>query len=214
MHALLRVALLFALVGSAAAETTTAQGHEPAWTAQIAERRFDFQAQDGTRFALDIDARPGPTPLQLGLQVRGEPLLLRVEAQICHDLKTGRPFPWRISVTLSGRVFHGCGGEPAWLLQGRDWTLGEALRTLRFEADSRFQAELACNRLAGRYEANAQGLSLSPGPMTRRACWSDALNAAESRLLEQLPRVWAFDLDAQGRLQLRLTDGSTLSLQP
>jgi uncharacterized membrane protein len=203
---LIATALLLAL--------TTAQGHEPAWRAQIDEKRFDFQAADGTRFALDVDVRPGAAPLQLGLQVRGEPLLLRVDQQLCHDLKSGRPFPWRVSVTLSGRVFHGCGGEPAWLLQGPSWKMGETIRSLSFQADGQFQAQLACNRLSGRYVADAQGLSLTPGPMTRMACWNDAANAAEARLLAQWPRVWAFDLAADGTLQLRLTDGDSLTLQP
>lgn len=204
---MIATALLLALA-------TTAQGHEPAWQAQIGEKRFDFQAADGTRFALDVDVRPGATPLQLGLQVRGEPLLLRVDAQVCHDLKSGRPFPWRVSVTLSGRVFHGCGGEPAWLLQGPTWKMGDTIRSLSFQADGRFQAQLACNRLSGRYVADAQGLTLTPGPMTRMACWSDEANAAEARVLAQLARVWAFDLLPSGELAIRLTDGGPLTLQP
>jgi uncharacterized membrane protein len=202
------------IVAALALALTTAQGHDPAWSAQIDEKRFDFLAVDGTRFALDVDARPGASPLQLGLQVRGEPLLLRVDAQPCHDLKTGRPFPWRVSVTFAGRVFHGCGGEPGWLLQGRDWSMGEAMPRLRFEADGRFSAQLACNTLAGRWRADAQGLSLQPGPMTRRACWSNEANLLEQRTLEQLGRVWAFELGEAGALRLRLTDGSALSLQP
>ncbi|MBP8145561.1 MAG: META domain-containing protein [Inhella sp.] len=210
--------LLIALLGSAQAQTTaqtTAQGHEPSWQAQLGERRFDFQAADGTRFALDVDARPKPgaAPLQLGLQWQGEPLLLRSEAALCHDLKSGHPYPWRISVTLAGRVFHGCGGEPAALLQASAWQAGDAVRELRFEGDGRFSAQLACNRLQGRYRIEAGALSLMPGPMTRRACWGDGPQAAENRVLEQLQRVWAFDLDAQGRLQLRQTDGALLTLE-
>lgn len=209
-HALL---LALALCGAAKAQTlATAQGHEPAWSAQFGDKRFDFQSADGTRFALDIEARPGDTPLQLGLQVRGEPLLLRTERRLCHDLKSGQPFPWQVSVTLSGRVYHGCGGDPALLLQGREWS-GDGLRPLRFEAGGRFTAQLQCNRLQGSYRADASGLVLSPGPMTRRACADEAGNAAEQQTLGQLSRIWGFDFDAQGRLRLRLTDGAALTLQ-
>jgi heat shock protein HslJ len=87
------------------------------------------------------------------------------------------------------------------------------VRELRFEGDGRFSAQLACNRLQGRYRIEAGALSLMPGPMTRRACWGDGPQAAENRVLEQLQRVWAFDLDAQGRLQLRQTDGALLTLE-
>lgn len=213
--------LLLAATSAAAAQPervadATAQGHEPAWQAQFGAQRFDFQAADGTRFALDLDARPKPgaAPLQLGLQWKGEPLLLRSEAALCHDLRSGHPYPWRLSITLAGRVYHGCGGDPAWLLQGAGWQGGERLRTLRFESDGRFSAELACNRLQGRYRLEAGALSLLPGPLTRRACWGEQANAVEAELLAQLPRVWGFDLDAQGRLSLRLTDGGTLNLDP
>lgn len=195
-----------------AATQATAQGHEPTWSAQFGDKRFDFQAADGTRFALDVEARPGDSPLQLGLQVRGEPMLLRTERRLCHDLKSGQPFPWQVSVTLSGRVYHGCGGDPALLLQGRNW-IGAGLRSLQFEVGGRFNAQLACNRLQGSYRADAHGLSLSLGPMTRRACAEEAGNAAEDQSLAQLARVWAFDLDPQGRLRLRLTDGAALVLE-
>ncbi|MBN8503628.1 MAG: META domain-containing protein [Burkholderiales bacterium] len=202
-----------ALLGSAQAQTlATAQGHEPAWSAQFGDKRFDFQAADGTRFALDVEARPGGSPLQVGLQVRGEPLLLQTERRLCHDLKSGQPFPWQVSVTMSGRVYHGCGGDPALLLQGRSWS-GDGLRSLQFEAGGRYSAQLACNRLQGSYRADVNGLSLGQGPMTRRACADEAGNAAEDRTLAQLARVWAFDLDAQGRLRLRLTDGAALVLE-
>lgn len=205
--------LSLALLGSAQAQTlATAQGHEPAWSAQFGDKRFDFQATDGTRFALDVEARPGDAPLHLGLQVRGEPLLLRTERRLCHDLKSGQPFPWQVSVTLSGRVYHGCGGDPALLLQGLEWR-GDGLRQLQFDAAGRFTAQLACNRLQGRYRADASGLALSAGSMTRRACADEAGNAAEQQTLDQLARVWGFDFDAQGRLRLRLTDGAALTLQ-
>ncbi len=196
-----------------AAGAQTALGHEPGWRATLAERRFDFQADDGTRFALDVEARPQPgAPVQLGLQWRGEPLLLRSEAALCHDLKSGLPYPWRISVTLAGRVYLGCGGEPARLLQG-SWRVPGSEQRLRFEADGRFSGQTGCNQLSGGYQAGAEGLSLSPGPMTRKACWAAAQGEAETRFVALLPRVLRFDIEADGSLLLRSLDGETLRLR-
>lgn len=197
------------------AASTKAFGHEPGWRAQLGAQQLDFQADDGTRFALDVDVRPkaGAAPLQLGLQVRGEPLLLRTEQALCHDTRSGLPYPWRVSLTLAGRVYLGCGGEPAALLQGEAWQVqDEGGQTLRFEADGSFQAQTGCNLLRGRYVADDSGLTLKTGPMTRRACWGEAATQAEERLLELLPQVLRFDIDAQGRLLLRRLDGSQLRL--
>lgn len=192
------------------ATAQTAVGHEPGWRAQLDAARFDFQADDGTRFALDVDARPRPgAPVQLGLQLKGEPLLLRTEAALCHDLRTGLPYPWRLSVTLSGRVYLGCGGDPASLLRG-EWRQGE--QSLRFEANGEFSAQTGCNQLRGRYVADAQGLQLSPGPMTRRACWGASQAEAENRFIALLPQVLRFDIADDGALQLRSLDGSVLRL--
>lgn len=207
------VRLLAALATSllpAVAGAQTALGHEPGWQAQLAAGRFDFRADDGTRFALDVEARPqAGKPVQIGLQVRGEPLLLRSEAALCHDLRSGLPYPWRLSVTLAGRVYLGCGGEPASLLLG-DWRLGE--QSLRFEADGQFGAQTGCNQLRGGYRADAQGLSLSPGPMTLRACWGKVQAEAEDRFVALLPRVLRFDIAADGALLLRGLDGESLRL--
>lgn len=198
------------LLAPLAAQAQTALGHEPGWRAQLDKARFDFQADDGTRFALDVDARPKPgVPVQLGLQLKGEPLLLRSEAALCHDLKSGLPFPWRLSVTLSGRVYLGCGGDPASLLAG-EWRSGE--QSLRFEADGQFSAQTGCNQLRGRYRADAQGLQLSPGPMTRRACWGASQAEAENRFVALLPQVLRFDIAADGALQLRSLSGESLTL--
>jgi len=208
--------LLLALVAALAtpAQAASAFGHEPGWRAELGAKQLDFRADDGTRFALDIDARPQPgSPLQLGLQVRGEPLLLRTEVALCHDARTGQPFPWRISLTLSGKTYLGCGGEPALLLQGGDWRVLDSAveQRLRFEADGRFSARLGCNRLSGSYRADADGFALSPGPMTRMACWG-ASDAAEARLLALLPQLLRFDIEADGVLRLRTLDGSSLRL--
>lgn len=193
-----------------AATAQNAVGHDPGWRAQLDTARFDFQADDGTRFALDVDARPQPgAPVQLGLQLKGEPLLLRTEVALCHDLRTSLPFPWRVSVTLSGRVYLGCGGDPTSLLRG-EWRQGE--QSLRFEANGEFSAQTGCNQLRGRYRADADGLQLSPGPMTRRACWGASQAEAENRFVALLPLVLRFDLAPDGALQLRSLDGSVLRL--
>lgn len=217
-----RAGLLLALLlaGPVLAQSpSTAFGHEPGWRAQLGERQLDFQADDGKRFALDVDARPKPgAPLQLGLQVQGEPLLLRAEVALCHDTRSGLPYPWRLSLTLAGRVYLGCGGHPALLLQGEAWRLknesgqDESGQTLRFDTDGSFHAQTGCNLLRGRYTADDSGLTLKTGPMTRRACWGAAATQAEERLLAALPQVLRFDIDEQGRLLLRSLDGSQLRL--
>lgn len=201
---------LIAMLTAMPAGAQTALGHEPGWQAQMAADRFDFRADDGSHFALDIDARPqAGQPVQLGLQVKGDPLLLRSEIALCHDLKSGLPYPWRVSVTWAGRVFLGCGGDPASLLLG-EWRQGA--QSLRFEADGQFSGQTGCNLLRGRYRADAQGLALSPGPMTRRACLDPAQAAAEQRFVALLPKLLRFDIANDGALLLRGLDGDSLRL--
>lgn len=181
----------------------------------MAERQFDFRADDGSRFALDLDVRPQPgRPVQRGLQWQGEPLLLRTEVAVCHDLKSGLPFPWRVSITLAGKVFHGCGGDPATLLHGADWVpLDAPLLRVRFEPDGVLRVQAPCTQAHARYRADTLGLTVEALDAKRVACWGATDAAGEAQWLAQLPGVLRFSLDELGTgLALRLLDGRTLRL--
>jgi heat shock protein HslJ len=197
-------------------------GHDPSWRASIGIKRLEFEAAQGPRFVLDTGFDAGlRQPVQLGLQWQGQPVLLRAEPQLCHDSRSGSPYPWRVSFTVGGQVFLGCGGEPAQLLQGTAWVLdtladrpapGAGRAKLLFEPGGALSGHLVCNRLQGRYSADAQGLALTARAATRRACVPESDFMAERELLTLLPTLLRFDLDDQGRLLLRALDGRVLRL--
>lgn len=56
--------------------------------------------------------------------------------------------------------------------------------------DSRnFVASTGCNTVTGSYQARAGSLTFTPGPMTKRACESDALTAQEDAMVLNLQEV-------------------------
>lgn len=111
---------------------------------------------------------------------------------------------------------------PQQLEAGRSWTLAGAsdgsLQSVAEAAgifievqDARLVGYAGCNRFSApltRGEGTA--IQLGAAVATKRACVSDALNAAEQRFLETLTAVRRFELSEQG-LSLSTADGASLS---
>ena len=201
----------------------TAQGHQPAWTLRLEGETIHFQAADGLRFSATSLFLPdaGASSATLGLEVQGQPALLSGERRLCRDAANQLPYPWQVSVTYRGRVYLGCGGQPASLLMGTAWQV-DALdgaadfapgqSQLHFEAEGRLSGQGPCNRLQGRYQVDAGGLSLSALRATERACADPALQALDQALLNFLPQVARHELDERGDLLLRSAEGRRLRL--
>lgn len=201
-----------------------AQGHQPRWTLRLqGQDEILFEAEDGLRFRTQVlftpDASPGAAAL--GIEVQGHPALLAAERRLCRDALSAQPHPWQVSVSYRGRVYLGCGGRPAALLEGRPWrvealdgapALGAGLSSLQFDPAGQASAQTPCNRVMLRYDTRDGGLSLGLPAQTRQACADPQLQAQEAALLSFLPLVARFELAPDGALLLRAADGRRLRL--
>ncbi len=187
------------------------------------DETIEFLAADGLRFKATSlflpDASAGAATL--GLEVQGHPALLNGERRLCRDAVNQLPYPWQVSITYRGRVYLGCGGQPATLLMGAAWQV-DALdgaadfapgqSQLRFEAEGLLSGHGPCNRLQGQYRMGVDGLSLGGLRVTERACADAGLQALDQALLNFLPQVARHELDERGDLVLRSADGRRLRL--
>ncbi len=75
--------------------------------------------------------------------------------------------------------------------------------TMAFAADGTFTGNTGCNVLDGTYTTSGDALTVTPGPMTERACVEPAGQAQEAALVTGLPLVATFAIEGE---QLNLTD--------
>ncbi|MCU0311798.1 MAG: META domain-containing protein [Acidimicrobiales bacterium] len=84
-----------------------------------------------------------------------------------------------------------------------------AAATMKFVDDGSFSATTGCNVLGGSYTTSGDELTITPGPMTLRACADPAPEAQEAALVAGLPLVTAFAVTGE-QLELRDADGAAL----
>lgn len=185
-----------------------ARGNEPAWVLDLADARLTFRAP-GVRVEA---ARPAPED---GAEARryvvdGPGLVVTLADRRCADTMSGMPHPHTVEVRHGGRVYRGCGGDPATLLRGEAWTVeaidGDGLTerpraTLAFGADGRIAGTASCNSYTAAYLLTGESLSVRGAAATRRAC-APALMAQERRFLAALEAVRRFELGPGGTLRL------------
>lgn len=196
-----------------------ASGNEPFWAVEYdgwsvslsepgqAVRRFDIEGQERNANGWRLQTLAGEEFLRLDI----------VEA-VCTDTMSGMPRPYTVGLTMDNQIRHGCGGEPARLLQGVRWnmlSLGEdKLATpawVEFLPDGRLTGSNGCNRLMGSYTLSGEGMRVSQLGSTRMACAVDIMRQA-SQVDDYLSSVRRFSFDAQGALIL-FTELGELKLQ-
>lgn len=79
--------------------------------------------------------------------------------------------------------------------------------TLQFLSDGRLAGSAGCNRLIGSYEVKGNQLKVQPAGSTMMAC-PPALMTQERKLLDLLPALRQFQLDATGTLILQIEGGA------
>jgi len=91
-----------------------AVGNEPGWSLEVqSDRHLLFVSEPGMRRVV------APDP---GVQVEGDTrryhaltesadLQVEIVAELCADTLSGESFPARVTVTLSGEMFYGCGRD-------------------------------------------------------------------------------------------------------
>jgi heat shock protein HslJ len=192
-----------------------ASGNEPFWAL----------AYDGWQVTLSEPGRPDQV---LNAQItnstsHGQTLsategAVAITAQVndalCVDTMTGMPYPQQVTLRTAGGTQHGCGGDPARLLQGVRWQITQIgsqavpagiTASLVFLPDGRLAGSTGCNRVSGSYQLSGEGLAISGLAGTRMACADNAM-AIESRLNAVLPAVRGFAIESGNHLVLETSD--------
>jgi heat shock protein HslJ len=197
-----------------------ATGNEPSWRLDIGSTEMTLL----TNFGQDRLVAATPTAQVSGVTTRyvartkqGE-LTATIVKQLCVDTMSGMPHPQSVTVVVGGKTLTGCGGEPASLLQGVEWTVTEigaapliagSKVTLDFAPDGRVSGHASCNNFTGAYTLSGEGLAISKVAGTRMMC-DTALMDQERRFLESLGGVRNFSFAADGALLLNTGDGRTI----
>jgi heat shock protein HslJ/uncharacterized lipoprotein YbaY len=195
-----------------------AGGNEPGWQLEMGTRTVFATADGATRVdeltpAADSKGTTRRYAVTPALQVT-------IADRLCVDTMSGMPYPNTVTVVLNGRELHGCGGDPATLLQGGEWIVEDIAgagivdgshATLNFGADGELAGSGSCNRYSGSYALTGEVLSVSSKTaMTMMAC-VPALMEQESRFMQLLSQVRRFSLDANGALILESDGAGTIT---
>ena len=200
--------------------TYVARGNEPFWQAQANAKEVRWSTVD--HVAADVFTDPTRTAREDGFDLaatrEGSRFALSATAALCNDSMTGMPYPHSVVVTVDGREFTGCGGNPIDVLTPNAWTVasigGAATSgrppTLQFGDDGRAGGFAGCNRWTAPVSVSGEGLSLGVAAATLMACADDAASKQESEFLAALGRVTRFDIDPQGDLLLKAGDETVM----
>ncbi len=199
----------------------TAGGNEPGWHVTVGAQQIEIVADYGdlTRDAPrpDVQVTPGAYAFDMP-EIAAR---LTLHDRLCHDDATGMPHPHEATLMLEDRELRGCGGSPASLLTGAEWTItqvggrettGDTMPAIGFDEAGRIAGHTGCNRFFGGYNLTGEGLTLGQMGATMMAC-PDDLMVQERRVLEALEQVHRFDVTGEGALQLIGGPEGTLLLQ-
>jgi heat shock protein HslJ len=203
----------------AASSVWRATGNEPSWSLTRSARTLTLEMDMGkTRLTVPTPKEtPGKGSTRWYAMAQGKPLVITATQEICLDTMTGMPRPEQVTVAYAGRTLKGCGGDPASLLQGREWTVASlagrptlpAPRITMTFAEGRVAGMGSCNRYGAGYTLTSEGLSFSKGMSTMMAC-EPALMEQERTFLELLEKVRRFTIGKDGSLVLLADDGSSI----
>ena len=189
--------------------TWRATGNEPSWAlsrsgdAMLLE--LDF-GQRKLRFTVPTPEKSGTDSLTYSVSVEGMKLTWTVREALCIDTMSGMPRPEQVAVTLEGKRLSGCGGDPARLLQAREWAVTSLADkplvpktsiTMTFGKDGTVSGLASCNRFSAGYTLSGEGMSISKGLSTMMACEPDILEQ-EQKFLSMIGRVSRFSISAGG----------------
>jgi heat shock protein HslJ/uncharacterized lipoprotein YbaY len=205
---------------SGATRKFTARGNEPGWRLDIDGDRMMLVMQNGARRLATTTPAAHRTDAytRYAGRIDGGDITVTIFERVCRDTMTGMPHPSDVEVVLGGARLAGCGGEPAALLQGREWVVEEIAgrrlvdrshATLNFGADGRVAGTASCNRYTAQYALTGEGLAISKAAGTMMAC-EPALMQQEAVFLEVLRGVRRFDIGPDGALVLYANDRRTI----
>ena len=204
----------------AAGTTFRATGNEPSWRLDVSAAEMSLLTDFGqTRVVAPAPsvAVAGATRTFVARSAQGE-MTAKVVDGVCMDTMSGMPHPQSVTVVAGGRTLTGCGGEPASLLQGTEWTVvsiddkplvAGSKATLTFAPDGSLSGHASCNRFMSEYKLSGEGLAIASAAGTRMMC-DEPLMAQEQAFLAALSGTQGFSISADGALLLRTGDGRTI----
>lgn len=197
-----------------------ARGNEPFWSVDLSESAVVLTTPEGeTRWGAPVlDTTFDDGAVLFVAPGETDEIAVKVIDRVCADSMTGMPHPRSVRVWANGQELQGCGGEPAALLQGPEWTVDEfdgkapvndSKVTLNFGSDGSLSGSSSCNRLATTYTLTGEGLSIAQGAGTMMACEQPVMEQ-ESAFLGLLSAVSGFAIADDGALLLKTADGKTI----
>jgi heat shock protein HslJ len=204
----------------ATSEAFRARGNEPGWRLDIDGRTMTLVTQSGRRLAAPTPAAQRTDAFtRYAASADGSDVSVTIRERLCRDTMTGMPHPDTVEVILDGRTLTGCGGEPASLLQGREWVVEDvngkgiidrSRATLNFGENGRVSGRASCNNYTAQYTLTGEGLTVDKAAGTMMAC-PPGLMAQEALFLDVLRNVRRFDFAPDGALILQTDDRRTIT---
>lgn len=197
-----------------------ARGNEPGWLLEFGNSELNFTWNTGQ----DRMSAPLPTAQQTSTGRRyqatgqGKSLVIDVADTVCRDTMSGMSYPDTVTVTMDGKRLNGCGGQPAALLQGNEWTIeniaGVASApgtkiTMAFGTGGTLSGTGGCNRFNAAYTLTGEGLSIGTGMRTQMACEPPVMQQ-EERFMAALDQVQGFEIPGRDRLVLLTAKGERI----
>jgi heat shock protein HslJ len=213
---------LTALPAAAQAQTEyRASGTEPFWSLTIGARTMRFEAPGRPTVSV-------PTPRVIhgfaGEIWQTRRIDVNTNHRQCSDGMSDRVYPDTVTVTVDGRSFKGCGGEPRAqagasvidgngrieALNGRPVLRGTS-PTVAFER-GRISGNASCNRFTGTYDFARGRLSTGGVASTKMACLDRGRNLQEQAILGLLGERLTVSGNRAGKLVLTGARGRTMTL--
>lgn len=198
-----------------------AQGNEPGWSVNVQKDKIEILTNYGNN---KIDTpRPEPQPYKGGykyhVDTESHIVIIDVRRKLCYDDMSGRPHPARVTLTLDGTTYEGCGGDPKSLLTGVEWVVEDIAEkgiidrsriTINFDEKGRAHGLSSCNSYSAVYELTGETLTFKNPLSTLKAC-ATALMNQEHTFLQKLQQVTQYDIDGYGALILTTKSGETIT---
>jgi heat shock protein HslJ/membrane-bound inhibitor of C-type lysozyme len=201
-------------------ERFRATGNEPGWWLDITGTTMTLLTEYGNR-RIELPASQPETSAGLRRYTSsygGKELKVSIFERRCADTMSGMPYPNAVVVVFEDKTLHGCGGDPAALLQGAKWVVEDlngrgivdrSRMTLRFGSDGRVSGRASCNKYSGTYLLTGEALTVSQAATTRKAC-AESLMSQEDEFLGLLRGVRRFSISPDGALILHTGDRRTI----